>query len=573
MTPLQWEAPSPGFWRHDDSHFPKAATGYFIEALTESVNSETFQGFRDYGLLVAGGEWGAVNGYLYLRLRFAGAPAKSGRGGGGTPPPFLLRLLFALHPELRYREKRAALAFATRQWRQDRARWQHELEPQLRAQLQTLQHVDPTGLDDDALHQHMHATRNAFIGGFRLHLNLLPVDSIPVGDWLWQTCEWTEVAPAEALQVVRGRAQEAMAPLTQLDRLVEAVQRSPVALSMLHDTRLNATERLSRLREASPAVAARLSDYLHDYGDRLVTGQDVCELTLRELPHLLLSSIITKAEGQAPHQEKVTAGESAARLRQRVPEAWRASYDALFEEACVAFGFQEANVGLTTYWPAGLMRRALLAAGSRLVARGQISQPEHVLEATQTEIDALFGGPGIAPSATELAHRAEARHVFNQVTPPDTLGEPDAPPPDGVLPPALSRAMKAFLSYLMNQDADPAKRTQATEKRLPGLGVSQGTYTGRARVVKSPADYEKVEAGDILVAPFTSSGYTVLLPLLGAIVTDGGGALSHTAIVAREFGIPGVVGTGDATARIPDGARLLVDGTQGVVEIQAGAGQ
>jgi len=65
----------------------------------------------------------------------------------------------------------------------------------------------------------------------------------------------------------------------------------------------------------------------------------------------------------------------------------------------------------------------------------------------------------------------------------------------------------------------------------------------------------------------------VLLPLLGAIVTDGGGALSHTAIVAREFGIPAVVGTGDATARISDGARLLVDGTQGVVEIQAGAGQ
>ena len=129
------------------------------------------------------------------------------------------------------------------------------------------------------------------------------------------------------------------------------------------------------------------------------------------------------------------------------------------------------------------------------------------------------------------------------------------------------------MSYVMNQDADPAKRVQDTEKRLSGLGVSQGTYTGRARVVHHSEDYEKVEAGDILVAPFTSSGYNVLLPLLGAIVTDRGGALCHTAIVAREFGIPAVVGTGDATARIPDGARLLVDGTQGVVDIQAGADQ
>jgi pyruvate,water dikinase len=463
--------------------------------------------------------------------------------------------------------------FATKQWRHGRAHWQHELEPQLRARLQALQHVDPTTLDDAALCQHTHATRKAFIEGYQLHFCLLPVDGIPVGDWVWQTCAWTGVTPAEALQVLRGRAQEAMAPLTLLDRLVEAVQRSPVALSMLHDTQANASERLSRLREASPAVAARLSDYLHDYGDRLVTGLDVCELTLRELPHLLLSSIITKVEGQATHQEKATVEESAAQLRQRVPEAWRASYDALFEEAGFAFGFQEANVGLTMYWPAGLVRRALLAAGSRLAARGLIEQPEHVLEATQAEIEALFGGPGTAPSATELALRVEARRVFNQVTPPDTLGELDGPLPDGVLPPALERAMKAYLSYVMNQDADPAKRVQATEKHLPGLGVSQGTYTGRARVVQSPADYEKVEAGDILVAPFTSSGYNVLLPLLGAIVTDRGGALCHTAIVAREFGLPAVVGTGDATTRIPDGARLLVDGTQGVVEIQAGAGQ
>jgi pyruvate,water dikinase len=81
-----------------------------------------------------------------------------------------------------------------------------------------------------------------------------------------------------------------------------------------------------------------------------------------------------------------------------------------------------------------------------------------------------------------------------------------------------------------------------------------------------------VQAGDILVAPVTSSGYNVLLPLLGAIVTDRGGVLCHTAIVAREFGIPAVVGTGEAMARIPDGARIKVDGTNGTVVILVGEG-
>jgi len=118
-------------------------------------------------------------------------------------------------------------------------------------------------------------------------------------------------------------------------------------------------------------------------------------------------------------------------------------------------------------------------------------------------------------------------------------------------------------------DADAAGRPQAMNDRLGGHGVSGGRYAGRARIVRSAADFEKIESGDVLVTRITSSGYNVLLPLLGAVVTDRGGALSHTAIVAREFGIPAVVGTEDATARIPDGVRIVVDGDQGVVEILA----
>jgi len=118
-------------------------------------------------------------------------------------------------------------------------------------------------------------------------------------------------------------------------------------------------------------------------------------------------------------------------------------------------------------------------------------------------------------------------------------------------------------------DADAAGRPQATKETLGGPGVSGGRYAGRARIVRSAAAFEKIESGDVLVTRLTSSGYNVLLPLLGAVVTDRGGALCHTAIVAREFGIPAVVGTEDATSRIPDGARIVVDGDRGVVEILA----
>ncbi len=109
--------------------------------------------------------------------------------------------------------------------------------------------------------------------------------------------------------------------------------------------------------------------------------------------------------------------------------------------------------------------------------------------------------------------------------------------------------------------------TASTPTVLTGLAVNAGVYEGPARRVDSAADFDRVRPGDVLVTRMTSPYFTVVLPLLGAIVTDRGGQLSHAAIVAREYGIPGIVGTREATARIPDGARVRVDGSTGEVRV------
>ncbi len=82
-----------------------------------------------------------------------------------------------------------------------------------------------------------------------------------------------------------------------------------------------------------------------------------------------------------------------------------------------------------------------------------------------------------------------------------------------------------------------------------------------------PREFDRIVKGDVLVTESTSEAFNILLPLLGAIVTDRGGLLSHAAIVAREYGIPSVVGTRDATSLIVDGARLRVDGAEGEVAV------
>ena len=117
--------------------------------------------------------------------------------------------------------------------------------------------------------------------------------------------------------------------------------------------------------------------------------------------------------------------------------------------------------------------------------------------------------------------------------------------------------------------AQPAGPNDYRQLVVAGLPASPGRYEGWARVVREAGDFRKLQKGDVLVAPTTSPAYNVILPMIGAVVTDRGGALSHSAIVAREFGIPAVVGTDQATSRVPDGARILVDGDRGFVAVRS----
>ena len=101
---------------------------------------------------------------------------------------------------------------------------------------------------------------------------------------------------------------------------------------------------------------------------------------------------------------------------------------------------------------------------------------------------------------------------------------------------------------------------------LAGSPVSGGTAEGRARVIIK-LEEAKMEKGDILVAPYTDPAWTMLFPLAAGLVTEVGGLMTHGAVVAREYGIPAVVGVDNATRKILDGQKIRVDGTHGYVEI------
>ncbi len=127
-------------------------------------------------------------------------------------------------------------------------------------------------------------------------------------------------------------------------------------------------------------------------------------------------------------------------------------------------------------------------------------------------------------------------------------------------PPDLQAVMRHLRGYGVTLSEDA--------KRINGMGASKGVATGRARVIFGLDESYRLEPGDILVCRTTAPPWTQLFTIAGGVVTDAGGLLSHSAICAREYGIPAVVATQVGTARIPDGALITLDGEKGTVTIE-----
>ena len=168
------------------------------------------------------------------------------------------------------------------------------------------------------------------------------------------------------------------------------------------------------------------------------------------------------------------------------------------------------------------------------------------------------GMDGRDQRALAARRRAELAH-WATIVPPAAVGEP---PVDGGPVDPLGEAL-GELSF----GVPPAPSRE--RHVLTGIGASRGVARGRARVVRRLEEAGKIEPGDVLVCEMTVPAWTPLFSLVGAVVADTGGMLSHSAVVAREYGLPCVVSTRNGTSTIADGALVTVDGGQGVVRIEA----
>jgi pyruvate,water dikinase len=385
---------------------------------------------------------------------------------------------------------------------------------------------------------------------------------LPTGDFLAHVGEWTGLPPSELLDLLRGSAVVSAGGSEEMSRLKRAFAQDRTAREALA-AEDNPAQLLARLRSVGGEAGAAISGYLDLVGNRLIDGFDIAEPSALELPDALLRAMRI-AVSQGP-QAVPDIDARVLEVRARVPAAHQSEFDQLLGEARLTYRLRDERGVYSDIWAAGLMRRAALAAGGRAERAARIASAHHMLDASLVEMCALVAGTG-GPTADELARRAEYRAAHTAKDAPPHLGPPEAPPPDlGGLPPSEGRLMRA--TFIALGHLFGSSQAQHEEKVLYGLGASKGVYEGPARRVSGPSEFGRIVKGDVLVTESTSEAFNILLPLLGGVVTDNGGLLSHAAIVSREYGIPGVVGTREATERIADGVVVRVDGDAGEVTV------
>ena len=246
------------------------------------------------------------------------------------------------------------------------------------------------------------------------------------------------------------------------------------------------------------------------------------------------------AEGRHAAEEQALAALADSPRRMR-------NFKRMLADAQHLVGVREEQVDEWTLpWP--VMRRAVARVGEALVQRGVITNPDDVFFLTRPEVlDALAERNAAQPIDT--AARRALRDEQARLVPPMHVGH-------------LNLALRSMWDTYPRMFG-AIKSDQAI---VTGIPASPGRATGRVRVISGPDQFDELQPGEVLVAPFTAPAWTPLFTRAAAVVTDVGSAAAHASIIAREYGIPAVVGCADATARLVTGTLVTVDGATGNVE-------
>jgi phosphohistidine swiveling domain-containing protein len=422
-----------------------------------------------------------------------------------------------------------------------RGRWARAEVREMQLRYEELAAIDPADLDEAALIARVDAlvalARRAAYANIVVPMVMLAYDRA-----LGPQLRAAGVDPASVDPAAARADRVGWEPNPALDGLRELVEALP------DGTRADLAARRARALDERADLApfrAGVDAFVVRFGHLSETSNDFSKPAWREDRDAVVDLVLA-------HPARLAAVEQVdlEELEARLPRVRRPAVRLLWRRSGAFRVYREA-VGAVWARSYGLFRGTFLAVGARLVQRGILDQPDDVFFLALDEVrmlaapagpaeDGPVGLPGGDVRRLVALRRVEVAEAADLVVPEVVYGD-------------------AFV---------PRRRGEQVRATLTGIPTSRGVVRGPARVIQGSADFPRVAPGDVIVIPFSDVAWTPLFARAAGVVAESGGILSHSTIVAREYGIPCVVSVSGACSEIPDGATVVVDGTAGSVVVE-----
>jgi pyruvate,water dikinase len=522
-------APTDRTWTHDPSHYPEPVSALSGDIWLWAMGLGMQEAARELGASFAGFDTMLHHCWAY----------ESDLEPDWPPDPSRFR--------------QAALEVGVR--------WEHELRPRSHEITEKLRGLRPDRGDGAAAVADFDYLIELVREQWRIHfLTVIPVHAAReiLHDMYVELFGKTD--ELEPYRLIEGLPNESLDADERLWEVAELARSLDVADVI---TELPAPAALEQLKSSyhGREVLGELHRYLRDYGCRSRL-HELSEPRDAERPELTLESVrlFIERPRDLPRERRERAerrvGLERAMIARIADRTRREAFVAMLDRVKAAVVLEETHAYHIDYPGLAATREGLLGFGRRLVAEGRLNHSPDVFMLRREELRSALDRPW-GERLQELAEeRSALLEQARSSVPPPYLGP--APDPGVETPPIVAK----FYGIPGSASWDG--------KTLRGTAASAGEATGVARVVSGPADFARVSSGEVMVCATTTPAWTPLFSSIAALVTDTGGILSHAAVVAREYGLPAVVGADAATSVIRDGALVRVNGSTGEVNVLRG---
>lgn len=441
--------------------------------------------------------------------------------------------------------------------------------------LDSLNGVDTDKLIFSHLLEHLKRAKSADRRHWEIHFTLMyPADAVYFA--FEDYCKKHGVEEKDLIIMLRGFDSIATQTDEEIWNLAKLAEENGVKNLLISTP----TEKLMDVLTKTPEAGSWLDAFrrfLSIYGNRVVAAHlDLTTPTWVEDPLPVLDTIKSyyprmesgwdffrsKEEVKTQRDEAIKAFESTLET-----DAEKKEFRGLLKAAQGVYAFQEDHGFYIDQGSTAMMRNAVIACGKRLYRRNIIEKIEDVIYLTYQELIeimeslvyneevTIYHYGALVPNT--IAERKEEIRKSEASTPPLTFGN---------VPEKMTDPIGIKVFGIIDDVLHP-QGERTVDERLEGFPGAPGIVEGPAKVVMDYKDFQCVKSGEILVCPYTGTAWTPLFVKIAGVVTDTGGMLTHAAIAAREYNIPAVVGTWNATNSINDGDIVRIDGNIGVVEV------